>query len=391
MLGRLHRLTARQVATITKPGKHADGGGLYLVVGPGDSRRWSYLFTFDGKRREMGLGSVLAISLADARDLAAEARRKVALGVDPIADRKAVPAPQQHLPTFGEVAERYIRNREPHWRSPVHARQWWQLERQAAAVWRMPVRDVTTAEVLGVLQPMWSAKPETARRVQGRLERILDAAKVEGLRDGENPARWKGHLSLTLPSPNRLSRGHHAAMPYADVPAFVAALRQRQGLAALALEFVIYTAARSGEVRGMTWDEIDLEKALWTVPGSRMKAGRTHRVPLSGRALDILKFVAPRRSEDGFVFPNPRGGPYSDMALSAILKRMGHDVTVHGFRSSFRDWAGDESHFAREIVEAALAHAVGSSTERAYRRGDALEKRRQLMTAWAEFLARNEY
>jgi integrase len=252
----------------------------------------------------------------------------------------------------------------------------------------MPVADVSTAHVLDALRPIWQTKAETAQRVRSRIERVLDAARVEGHRDGENPARWKGHLALALPKPTRLARGHHPAMPYAEVPAFVASLRGRMGVAPIALEFVILTAARSGEVRAMTWDEVDLDLALWTVPADRMKAGRIHRVPLSPRAVDILAYARPFADRAGRVFPSPRGGALSDMTLLQLLSRMGHgEYTVHGFRSSFRDWAGDCTSHPREIVEAALAHAVGDATERAYRRGDALTKRRALMVEWAEYVA----
>ncbi|MGP9819247.1 tyrosine-type recombinase/integrase [Salinarimonas sp. NSM] len=383
----LNRLTAREVATITAPGRHADGGNLYLLVDPAGAKRWVFLYRLNGKRREMGLGSVQAVKLSRAREMAAEARAIVAEGRDPIAARAAPPQPV-HRPTFGEVAERFIAMHEREWRSPVHRRQWRQtLEQHAAGIWASPIADVDTEAVLRALRPLWHTKPETASRLRARIERILDAGRVEGLREGENPARWAGHLRMILPAPRKLARGHHAAMPWREVPAFVRDLRARHGLAPLALEFLILTAARSGEVRGMTWRELDVESALWTVPAERMKSGRVHRVPLAPRALAILEFVRPRAGKDGLVFPAPRGGPMSDMTLSAVLKRMGlGEYTVHGFRSSFRDWAGDATAHPREIIEAALAHVVGDETERAYRRGDALARRRQLAIEWEAFV-----
>jgi integrase len=254
------------------------------------------------------------------------------------------------------------------------------------------IDEIDTDDVMGALRPIWSDKPETASRLRGRIEAVLDAAKAAGFRSGDNPAAWRGHLSLLLPKPRKLARGHHAAMPFASVPALMERLRERQGTAALALEFAILTAARSGEVRGATWREVDLEKRLWIVPPGRMKAGREHRVPLSEAALDVLRRAAPFRStsdgDDALIFPGSRrGAPLSDMSLSAVLRRLDLDCTVHGFRSSFRDWCGDKTNFPREVAEAALAHAVGDKVEAAYRRGDALAKRRELMNAWATFLA----
>jgi integrase len=261
------------------------------------------------------------------------------------------------------------------------------LETYATPVWSMPIDEVDTAAVLSVLQPIWQAKPETASRLRGRIEAVLDFAKAHGQREGENPARWRGHLDKLLPKRQKLTRGHHAAMPYRDVPAFLVSLRQREAIAAMALEFLILTAARSGEVLGARWPEIDFEAKVWTVPAARMKGGREHRVPLSGRALAILERLAEVRTND-WVFPGQRAGAgHSGMALEMILRRMKVEgATVHGFRSAFRDWCGEETSFPREVAEAALAHVAGDATERAYRRGDALEKRRKLMGAWAQYL-----
>ncbi|MFG1201775.1 integrase arm-type DNA-binding domain-containing protein [Xanthobacter aminoxidans] len=405
---KLNRLNARQVSTTTKPGRHADGSGLYLVVEPSGSKRWAFLFRWKadpsqpgtGKLREMGLGSAISVSLAAARDAAVRVREAIALGRDPIADRKAVES-RAKVPTFGEVAEAHIAAMAPAWRNPKHVDQW----RMTLSVERgddgayldsgycVALRDravdlIATEDVLAALTPIWSTKNETASRVRGRIEAVLDAAKAKGLRSGENPARWKGLLSLALPKRQKLQRGHHAAMPYAVVPAFVKRLRLVRGMSAYALEFAILTAARSGEVRGARWSEMDLKAKVWTVPAARMKAGREHRVPLCPRAVEILETLAQVKQEpDDLIFPGQRkGAPLSDMSLTALLRRLKVEATVHGFRSSFRDWAGDHTTFPREVAEAALAHATGDATELAYRRGDALEKRRKLMEAWGTFV-----
>ncbi|SFE66191.1 site-specific integrase [Methylobacterium sp. 13MFTsu3.1M2] len=390
----INRMSARTVQTLAEPGRHADGDGLYLVIDQNGGKRWVFLYRLAGRRREMGLGSLRTISLAKARELANRARTMVAEGEDPVEARQAEapspdPAPIPSVPTFAEVAEAFMGERDGGWRNAKHRQQWrTSLMNYAAALREKPVSEVSTSDVLAVLRPIWREKPETASRLRGRIERILDAAKVEGHRQGENPARWRGHLEHTLPKPGKLSRRHHPALPYAEVPAFVAALRTRVAASARALEFIILTAARSGEVRGMRASEVDLDSGLWSVPAERMKAGRQHRVPLSRAALDLL---APRLAvidRNDFVFANSRGDMLSDMAFKRLNLRVGVEgITTHGFRSSFRDWAGDETDFPREVMEAALAHMVGNEVELAYRRGDALEKRRQLMELWASFVA----
>ncbi|MEE7438896.1 tyrosine-type recombinase/integrase [Methylobacterium oryzae] len=390
----INRMSARTVQTLAEPGRHADGDGLYLVIDQNGGKRWVFLYRLAGRRREMGLGSLRTISLAKARELANRARTMVAEGEDPVEARQAEapspdPAPIPSVTTFAEVAEAFMGERDGGWRNAKHRQQWrTSLMNYAAALREKPVSEVSTSDVLAVLRPIWREKPETASRLRGRIERILDAAKVEGHRQGENPARWRGHLEHTLPKPGKLSRGHHPALPYAEVPAFVAALRTRVAASARALEFIILTAARSGEVRGMRASEVDLDSGVWTVPAERMKAGRQHRVPLSRAALDLL---APRLAvidRNDFVFANSRGDMLSDMAFKRLNLRVGVEgITTHGFRSSFRDWAGDETDFPREVMEAALAHMVGNEVELAYRRGDALEKRRQLMELWASFVA----
>ena len=379
-----HRLTARQVSAAKTPGKLYDGGGLILVVDKNGRKRWAFKYTVQGRTRETGFGSAEVTTLAEAREKAMAWRKEIAAGRDPLAVQEAATPAPMRADTFGEVAARYIAAHAPTWKSKKHGGQWTAtLKTHAAALWSAPVSAITTDDVLAVLRPLWTTKAETASRLRGRIEKILDAAKVEGLRAGENPARWSGHLALTLPKPKRLARGHHAALPYHQAPAFCAALKTREAIAARALLFTILTAARSGEVRAATVDEIDIERALWTIPGARMKSGRPHRVPLSRQSLALVANLPAQ----GFLFPPPRGGsnPFSDMAFGALMARMGLDVTTHGFRSTFRDWAGDETDHAREIIEAALAHVVGDEAERAYRRGDALEKRRRLMQEWADY------
>ena len=284
------------------------------------------------------------------------------------------------------MADEVVAALSPGFRNQKHRAQWKStLATYAAPLRNMPVDTVSTDDVLSVLKPIWTEKPETASRVRGRIEKVLDAAKAKGFRAGENPARWRGHLDHLLPRPSKLTRGHHAAMPYEEVPAFIASLRERDALAAVALELCILTAARSGELLGMRWDEIDLQNAVWSLPAGRMKAGRPHRVPLSTRAVAILrKLEKSKRGEFVFAGHAP-GKPLSNMAMDMVLRRMGVDVTVHGFRSSFRDWAGNETPSPREVVETALAHVIGDKAEQAYRRSDALEKRRKLMEAWASY------
>jgi len=324
-----------------------------------------------------------ASPLAEAREKAASARRKIAQGLNPIDERKRTGG----VPTFGEVADDVRGALSEGFRNEKHKAQWKStLETYAAPLRGTPVDLIATDDVLTVLKPIWTTKAETASRVRGRIERILDAAKARGFRHGENPARWRGHLDHLLARPSKLARGHHAAMPYEDVAAFTAKLRKREATSALALELCILTAARTGEILGMRWLEIDLDKRIWTVPANRMKAGREHRIPLSPRAVAILRRLE-RMKAGEFVFPGrARNKPLSNMAMEMVLRRMKvEDATVHGFRSSFRDWAGNVSNFPREVTETALAHVIGDKAEQAYRRSDALEKRRKLMDAWAAY------
>jgi integrase len=345
-------------------------------------------FTLRGKAKEMGLGSATNVPLADAREKAASARRKIASGLNPIEERKR----ECGIPTFGEVADEVREALSAGFRNEKHKAQWKStLETYAASLRSKPVDTIATDDILSVLKPIWTTKAETASRVRGRIEKVLDAAKARGFRGGDNPARWRGHLDHLLPRPSKLSRGHHAAMPYEGVANFIAKLRTREATAALALELCILTAARSGEILGMRWPEIDFDNKVWTVPANRMKAGREHRVPLSSPATAILRQLEGMKIGD-FVFPGQaRGKPLSNMAMEMMLRRMKVDrATVHGFRSSFRDWAGNVSDFPREIIETALAHVIGDKAEQAYRRSDALEKRRLLMDEWATYCAQQE-
>jgi integrase len=378
------RLSARKVET-AKPGKYSDGGNLYLVVSATGSRKWVLRFTHGSRPKEMGLGSADDVLLADARDKADAARRLIANGLNPIAERER----GSDTPTFGTMADDVRKSLSAGFRNEKHIAQWrMTLDTYAAPLRGKPVDAITTDDVIAVLKPIWLEKPETASRLRGRIEKVLDAAKAKGHREGENPARWRGHLDHLLPRPSKLTRGHHAAMAYEDVPPFIGQLRERQATAALALEFAILTAARTGEVLGAKWSEIDMAKKLWTVPPARMKAGREQRVPLSPRAVLIIESLATAKVGE-YVFAGQQPDkPLSSMAMEMMLRRMKvHDATVHGFRSSFRDWAGNESTFPREIIEAALAHVIGDKAEQAYRRSDALEKRRKLMEAWDAYCA----
>lgn len=388
----LNRLSAVAVKSLKKPGRHSDGGGLYLRITAHGSRSWVFLGQFAGKRREIGLGAVNTLSLAAARKVAGEMREAIAVGTDPRSVRAQSEMEQlDTVVTFGAFAETYITSVEAGWKNEVHRRQWRQsITDHAASLNGMPIDEVDTESVLAALQAIWLIKPETASRVRGRVERILDAAKARGLRpvDSSNPARFRGHLELLLPKQSKLARGHHAALPWTEAPAFMVALRQREALSARALEFTILTAARSGETLGATWGEINFEQKLWTVPASRMKAGVEHVVPLSGPAVALLLEVKPHGALPSDVVFSVRGTARSNMAMAQLLKRMGHkDITTHGFRSSFRDWAGDATDYPRELIEQALAHTIGNKAERAYRRGTAIDRRRELMDAWATYLA----
>ncbi|MBX9660980.1 MAG: integrase arm-type DNA-binding domain-containing protein [Nitrospiraceae bacterium] len=380
-----------------KPGRHADGAGLHLLVKPSGARSWVYRFMLNGKSRDIGLGAAGqgALTLADARDEAAALRLKVKAGIDPLQERQqeaaqalaAAQAAEIAGIAFKAVAEAYIAANEGSWRNEKHRQQW--RNTLASYVYpvigELPVAEISTPHVLKILEPIWQDKPETASRIRGRIETVLDAAKARGYRAGENPARWRGHIAQILPARSRLTRGHHKAMPYDAIPAFVAQLRERDAMAALALEFVMLTAARTNEVLEAIWGEVDLDKAIWTIPAARMKAGKEHRVPLSPRAVEILEAVKPLKKAS--LFPTDKRGTLSTMAMTMLLRRMKQDCTVHGFRSGFRDWAAECTGYAHEVCEMALAHVIGNKSEAAYRRGDLFEKRRRLMGDWATYCA----
>ena len=400
-MARTGKLSAVEVAKAKGPVVLHDGGGLYLRVAPTGTKSWVFRFQIDGKRRDMGLGPFPDVSLAEARTKAAEHRRQRHEGIDPLEVRAA----ERHLKrlsaakgrSFREVAEEFIARNEAGWRNPKHRQQW----RNTLATYvyptlgDLPVAAIDTGLVVEALYPIWAEKPETASRVRGRIEAVLDAATARGCREGPNPAQWKGNLAHILPARSKVRRvKHHAALPFEELPGFLTGLREQRGIAGRALEFAILTIARTAEVLGATWGEIDLDANVWTVPARRMKSGREHRVPLSDAAVAALEAVRPlallrdgRPDPTAPVFPGPRRAlPMSNMVMLMLLRRMGRqDVTAHGFRSSFSDWAAECTAYPREVVEMALAHTIGNKVEAAYRRGDLFLKRRELMATWAQF------
>ena len=386
----LHKLSALQVRRLDRIGRHGDGGGLYLSIGKDGRRRWVFVYRDrrTKKLREMGLGSADIVSLAKARERAKAARELLSDGRDPIAERKTC----SEVPTFGQLAEEVIESLENGWVNTKHRQQWrTTLRTYAASLRSIPVDKIRTDDVLAVLKPIWQTKHETAKRVRGRIEKVLDAAKARNLRQGENPAAWRGnldHLLLTSKKPVR----PHPAMPIDDIPGFIGRLREMSSIAARCMEFAILTAGRSSEAIGARWDEIDVAAQIWTIPGfnpdtgRRMKAGREHRVPLSSRALEIVREMEVVRSS-AFVFPGRRASePLSEDILRALVRWLNaRPATPHGFRSSFRDWVGERTSYPPELAKHALAHRIGDAVEQAYRRGDALERRREMMDAWAAF------
>lgn len=372
-------------------GFHAVGGvsGLYLRV-EGDSKTWVFRHSVGGRRRDMGLGPISETTLEHARLRAMEYRVQLRQGIDPMAERRAalqaMAVSSAKGLTFSQCMESYLEAHEDAWKNAKHRQQWRAtLETYAAPfIGNLPVSGIDTGLVLKCLEPIWKTKTETASRLRGRIESILDWATVRNLRTGDNPARWRGHLDKLLAAPSKIAtKGHHAALPYAEMAAFMPILRQQEGIGARALEFTILTAVRSGETRGATWAEMDLENAVWAIPAERIKAKKEHRVPLSPPALAILRSL-PRLAETEIVFPGAKNQALSDMTLTSVLRRMGRsDLTAHGFRSTFRDWAAETTAYPSEVVEMALAHTIGNKTEAAYRRGDLFEKRRRLMDEWA--------
>ena len=378
-------LTALQVKSFKAPGRYTDGNGLYLVVEKTGSKRWMLRTVVQGKRRDIGLGGVTLVSLAEAREKALTYRKSAREGGDPVAERKQV---AKVVPTFAEAVERVHGEHKASWKNGKHAAQW----RNTLQSYALPhigdrrVDQVDTPDVLRVLAPIWMVKQETARRVRQRLGTVFDWAKAAGFRTGDNPIEG---VEKGLPRQGERD-SHHAALPYAEVPGFVSQLRtSNQGeVAKLAFEFLILTAARTGEVIGAEWREVDVPNALWTMPAQRMKAGREHRVPISARALAILARVRELAPDSLLLFPGRVGKPLSNMAFLMALRRMKVPITAHGFRSSFRDWAAEETSLPHEVAEMALAHAIESRVEAAYRRGDLLTKRRELMDLWADFVNR---
>ncbi len=386
------KLIAKQLDTLGV-GTHEDGQGLRLVVKASGRRSWVFRFQLGGQRREAGLGSFPAVSLKEARQAASVMRGQLLEGIDPLTAREAMRASEQAVKartvTFKAVAADYIAAHRAGWKNAKHAQQWENTLATYAepVIGHLPTSEITTAHLLEILTPIWHAKTETASRVRNRIELILDAAKARGLRNGENPARWRGHLDKLLPKRSKVqARTHHAALPWAELPEFMAELAEHEGLTYAAMRLTILTACRTSEVLGATWSEIDLESRTWTIPAARMKAGREHRVPLSDPALELLASL-PQLAGNAHLFPGQRPGrPLSNMAMLMSLRRMGREgLTMHGFRSTFRDWAAERTHYPREVCEMALAHVVAAGSEAAYWRGDMFDKRRALMADWGQY------
>ncbi len=377
----INKLNALEIKALSDRGRYGDGGGLWFNVTDSGSKAWVFRWTKRGHVREIGLGPFPAITLASARTKAFEYRQMVAEGLDPKIEREKLGGR-----TFGSAADAYFESMKSRW---TNAKTRWQweitLKHRCAAIRNRPIADIDTNDVLRVLKLHWTKTPETASRYRSRIESVLDYAKAKGWRDGENPARWRGHLSNILPRPDN-KKQNYPALPYADIPDFMIDLREREALAAIALRLLILTASRTSEVLKAKWDEFDLENNIWSIPAERMKMKEPHRIPLSDSALLLLNELHPLRVSE-YVFPGQKlGKPLSNLAMEMMLRRMKRkDITVHGFRSTFRDWCGDKTNFPREVAEAALAHKVGSEVERAYRRSDALEKRRLLMQAWSDY------
>lgn len=387
-------LSATEVRRLTKPGLHAVGGvaGLLLQVTPTGARSWILRTMVGSKRRDIGLGGFPEVPLAKAREKSRETKEQIKQGIDPVEERKQARerliASQAKRLTFDEAADKFLTLKRKEFNNPKHAAQWAStLETYASPViGSLPVDTVELAHVVNILEPLWTEKTETATRLRGRIESVLAWATVSGFRHGDNPARWKGNLDAILPKPGKLKKiQHHRALPWQEINPFIQQLRQRKGTAAKALEFLILTATRSGEVRGATWQEIDLQARTWTVPAERMKAGKEHTVPLCDDAVKLLENL-PRFEGSDLIFPGARGGVLSDVALTKPIRAIGLDATVHGFRSTFRDWCAESTNYPNEVAEMALAHTVSNAVERAYRRGDLLAKRSRLMADWSKFI-----
>lgn len=396
MARKAKELSPLAVGRLSQPGHHAVGGvaGLYLYVSDAGARSWVLRAMVGSKRRHLGLGGFPDVPLAQAKERARKARDEISSGIDPILQKRAtasaLKASQAAETTFKQAAEAFIEAHGETWKNAKHRAQWTNTLVTYAypVIGGLGVQHIGQEHVLKILEPIWKTKTETAVRLRGRLESVLDWATVRKYRTGDNPARWKGHLDKLLAAPGRIQKvEHHAALPIDAMPEFMAELRQRDGAAARALEFAILTAARSGEARGATWNEIDKKAKVWTIPAERMKAGKEHRVPLTPSAMKIIETM-PKVEDSEFIFTAPRGGALSDMALTQVMRRMKVDAVPHGFRSTFRDWAGERTHHPREVAEQALAHTLQDKVEAAYRRGDALDKRRVLMDEWAAFISK---
>jgi len=394
----IHKLSPRKVAT-AEPGKHEDGGGLRLVVSKGGAKKWVLRFTLKSKRREMGLGSFPDTGLAEARRKAENYRKLAKEGTDPIHARE-LETQQQSTPTFTNCAARYIQSHRRSWRNAKHARQWVSTLKTYArpVIGEMPVDEIDTHQILNILSPIWIAKTETAKRVQGRIENVLDFASAHKYRDEANPARWRGHLDKLLPKPSKVQKvTHHPAMPYEQVAAFMGAVQDYNSVSSKALQLLILTATRTSEVLNAEWHEIDLVNATWTIPAKRMKASREHRIPLSHQALALITTL-PSVKGNSFVFPGMKPSrPLSNMLLLQFMRGLGYgpsgdkgNYVPHGFRSSFRDWTGEVTSYPRDVAEMALAHAIENKVEAAYRRGDLFEKRRAMMQEWADYITKKD-
>ncbi|WP_426037686.1 tyrosine-type recombinase/integrase [Brevundimonas sp. DC300-4] len=382
------KLNARKVDALKAPGRYGDGRNLYLQITPGGGKSWALLYTINGRSRQMGLGPLEFVSLSEARDAAIEARKLIRKGIDPL-EAKRVGVASPAVLTFEQVAEQTLRSHEAKWTSTRSATQWKASMRDYVYphIGSRPVDAIVTNDIYALLEPIWATKKETARRVRARIEQVLDAATALELRQGPNPARLRGNLKHLLPSDGKRVQKHHTALSYADLAGFMTNLRGRVGVAARALEFTILTAARTSETIGARWSEFDLEAGVWAIPAVRMKARRDHRVPLTPAALALLKALPQAPSHDFVFIGQSKTGGLSGGGMERVLDRMDVAVTVHGFRSTFRDWAAETTAYPGDVVEMALAHAVGNAVEAAYRRGDLFEKRRRLMEDWATYCA----
>lgn len=382
-----------EIKRLVTPGRYAVGGvaGLHLQVTDSGARSWILRAKIGDKRRDMGLGGYPDVSLAQAREEAQKARQLIREGQDPVkvknAARDALRNEQAKHLTFEDSAIRCHASKAPEFRNEKHKKQWIRTLEQHAfpIIGNLPVSEIDLTHILQVLEPIWHDRTETASRVRQRIEAVLTWATVSGFRSGDNPARWQGNLKEVLPTPSKIAKvKHHTALPYTEIGQFMSDLRKREGMAAQGLQLLILTAARSGEIRGMTWDEVDMDAKTWTVPADRIKAGKEHRVPLSDDAIKILKTV-PQYQGSNYVFPSPKGGQLSDVTLSAVMRRMGVKAVPHGFRSTFRDWCAECTNYPSEVAKKALAHTLGDKVEEAYQRGDLLEKRRRLMQEWNKY------